>query len=52
LSKEQKQEADLKQQVINVGYRTLAPKLHPDTGGSPEAMTRLNRVRDRLKGAL
>jgi hypothetical protein len=48
LTKEQQQEADLKQQVINVGYRALAAKLHPDTGGSPEAMTRLNQVRDRL----
>jgi hypothetical protein len=49
LSKEQKQEA---QRVINAGYRALAAKLHPDAGGSPEEMTRLNQVRDRLKGAL
>jgi hypothetical protein len=46
LSKEQREQA---QQVINVGYRALAAKLHPDAGGSPEAMTRLNQVRDRLK---
>ena len=39
---------DLKQQGINVGYRALAAKPHPDVGGSPEAMARLNQVRDRL----
>jgi len=49
LSKEQKQEADLKHRVIDVGYRVLAAKLHPDTGGSHEAMARLNQVRERLK---
>jgi hypothetical protein len=30
-------------------YRALATKLHPDRGGSKEAMARLNRVRDELK---
>jgi hypothetical protein len=36
-------------QLIDIGYKTLATKLHPDKGGSRDAMARLNRVRDRLK---
>jgi hypothetical protein len=36
-------------QLIDVGYKALATKLHPDKGGSREAMSRLNAVRDRLK---
>lgn len=39
-------------QLIDIGYKALASKLHPDRGGSPEAMQRLNKVRDTLKGAL
>jgi hypothetical protein len=49
LSEEQKQEAALKQQVIDAGYRSMAAKLHPDIGGSHDAMIRLNQVRDALK---
>jgi hypothetical protein len=48
LSEEQKRESDLKQQVINAGYRALAATLHPDIGGSREAMVRLNQLRDKL----
>jgi hypothetical protein len=36
-------------QLIDIGYRVLARKLHPDKGGSRDAMARLNAVRDRLK---
>jgi len=37
-------------QLIDIGFKALATRLHPDKkGGSPEAMTRLNQVRDRLK---
>lgn len=36
-------------QLIDIGYKALATKLHPDKGGSKEAMVRLNQVRDRLK---
>jgi hypothetical protein len=36
-------------QLIDIGYKVLASKLHPDKGGSREAMARLNQVRDRLK---
>lgn len=36
-------------QLIDIGYKALATKLHPDKGGSREAMARLNTVRNRLK---
>jgi hypothetical protein len=39
-------------QLIDIGYKVLATKLHPDKGGSKQAMARLNRVRDELKAAL
>ena len=40
-------------QLIDIGYKVLATKLHPDkTGGSVEAMARLNRVRKLLKDAV
>jgi hypothetical protein len=35
-------------QLVSLGYRALATRLHPDHGGSKEAMVRLNRVRDEL----
>jgi hypothetical protein len=40
---------ELAQDLIDAGYRALATKLHPDRGGSKDAMARLNRVRDELK---
>jgi hypothetical protein len=36
-------------QLINIGFKALATKLHPDKGGSREAMARLNEVRNRLQ---
>lgn len=42
-------EAKLAMRLIDIGYKVLARELHPDKGGSREAMARLNRVRDRLK---
>jgi hypothetical protein len=39
-------------QLIDIGFKVLASKLHPDKGGSAEAMARLNRVRARLREAL
>lgn len=36
-------------QLIDIGYKVLARTLHPDKGGSRDAMARLNSVRDRLK---
>ena len=38
--------------LIDIGYKALASKLHPDKGGSAAAMTRLNRVREILKKAV
>jgi len=39
-------------QLIDIGYKVLAAKLHPDKGGSTEAMTRLNKIRKTLKEAI
>ena len=36
-------------QLVDIGYKTLATTLHPDKGGSRDAMARLNQVRERLK---
>lgn len=41
---------DLALELVDIGYKALATKLHPDHGGSKEAMARLNRVRAELKG--
>jgi len=38
--------------IIDIGYRALSTKLHPDKGGSREAMATLNDARDDLKGAV
>ena len=40
---------DLALQVIDLGYRAMATRLHPDAGGSRDAMSRLNTVRHELK---
>jgi len=37
-------------ELIDVGFKALATRLHPDRGGSKDAMARLNRVRETLKG--
>jgi hypothetical protein len=42
----------LSHQLIDIGFKVLAAKLHPDKGGSVEAMARLNKVRTTLKGAI
>ena len=41
---------DIALELVDVGYKALATRLHPDRGGSKEAMARLNRVRSELKG--
>jgi len=46
---EREAERKLAMQLIDIGFKTLATKLHPDKGGSRDAMARLNRVRDRLR---
>jgi ParB-like chromosome segregation protein Spo0J len=48
---EQELQRELALQLINAGFRALAAKLHPDKGGSKEAMVRLNQVRARLRSA-
>lgn len=41
---------ELAEELVDIGYRALATRLHPDVrGGSRDAMARLNRVRDELK---
>ncbi len=47
--RERQAEAELNRKIINEGYRVLAKKLHPDAGGDPAVMRRLNRGRDRLR---
>ena len=49
LDDEIKLHRELALQLIDLGYRALATRLHPDRGGSRDAMTRLNTVRDELK---
>lgn len=40
---------ELAEELVDLGYRALATRLHPDRGGSKDAMARLNRVRDELR---
>lgn len=47
--KERKAEYQLALRLIDIGFKVLAKELHPDKGGSKDAMSRLSRVRDRLK---
>jgi hypothetical protein len=39
----------LAMELVDVGFKALATRLHPDHGGSEQAMRRLNRVRRELK---
>jgi hypothetical protein len=40
-------------ELIRAGYRALVRKYHPDLGGNPETMVRLNALMERLRqGAL
>lgn len=40
---------ELALELVDIGYKALATRLHPDRGGSREAMSRLNAIRDQLK---
>lgn len=53
LTRQQEREADRKLalRLIDIGFKVLAKELHPDKGGSRDAMQRLGKVRDRLKAA-
>jgi hypothetical protein len=55
---EQRKQSDEKQaliklanRMIDIGYKILAKELHPDRGGSREAMAQLNKIRDNLRHA-
>lgn len=50
--KEQALIVKLALEIISIGYKVLATKMHPDKGGSSEAMQRLNDARDLLKGGV
>jgi hypothetical protein len=50
--KEERLVKEVALRLIDIGYRALAAKLHPDAGGSVEAMGRLNKARDLLKRAV
>lgn len=39
---------DLAMELIDIGFKALAIKLHPDRGGPRDGMRRLNRVREEL----
>jgi hypothetical protein len=43
------EESKIAVRMIDIGFKELAKKLHPDLGGSQEEMTRLSEVRRRLK---
>ncbi len=51
LSRKQERDAmrKLALQLIDIGFKALASKLHPDKGGTKDAMARLNRVRKHLQ---
>jgi hypothetical protein len=42
---------DLAYELIEIGFKAMAMRLHPDRGGSKDAMRRLNRVREELNVA-
>jgi hypothetical protein len=45
-------DTDLLCELIDAGYRALAKKHHPDTGGEAEAMRRLNRLAEELRNQI
>lgn len=51
VAKENKLVRELGMKLIDIGYKVLAVQLHPDKGGSSEAMQRLNTVRAKLRRA-
>jgi len=51
LTRQQERDAEKKLalRLIDIGFKVLVKELHPDKGGSKDAMARLSRVRARLK---
>jgi hypothetical protein len=45
---ERGEQQKVREEIIRAGYKTLAKKHHPDTGGSTQQMVKLNRARDHL----
>jgi hypothetical protein len=54
LIRQKEREADQKLalKIIELGYKALAKELHPDKGGSTDAMSRLTRARDHLRKSI
>jgi hypothetical protein len=50
--REEKLISEIAAKIIDIGYRALAAKFHPDRGGNHDAMARLNKARALLKGVL
>jgi hypothetical protein len=48
-SGERDAEKQLALRLIDIGFKVLVKELHPDRGGTKDAMSRLSRVRERLK---
>jgi hypothetical protein len=48
-SGERDAEKRLALRLIDIGFKVLVKELHPDRGGTKDAMSRLSRVRERLK---
>jgi hypothetical protein len=48
-AQERQERRELAHRIIDIGYKALAKEMHPDKGGSHEAMARLNRARTHLK---
>jgi hypothetical protein len=45
---ERGEQQKVREEIIRAGYKALAKKHHPDTGGSTQQMTKLNHARDHL----
>lgn len=54
--RESDSQQEMADKLVEAGYRTLAKQMHPDVGGTHEAMTRLTKVRHTIlsliRGAL
>ncbi len=46
------EEKKLAEEVIAIGYKTLAKKLHPDVGGTTGQFQRLGNIKDKLLGLI
>lgn len=50
-AREENEIAKLAKQIVDIGFKALATKLHPDKGGNRTAMVRLNAAKKMLLGA-